>query len=872
MKRSKLSLLVILIILLTGFVSADNHVEFPEIEISYGNFDSIDYEAEYMIVCDNSQASCPGSPVVSSSNSASLKLKGCTGTERLDSTGGDWGGEIGDDKTLYRGGINIPRNFQCGLGSHEMELRFNGGEVVDSGGNIEVTPKGGMQPNKGKYMRIGADVKNAAYRDLILTNDNSDNPAKIYVEEIDRFSGNEFGAFTPKVGNYILPTSDCEDSNLCSDGSIDNRLANLVEGSIEDGDGGTSNSIGNDNCGDDPCKIMNVGWKNSITSRGNRGKKARNLESATPFMIKKDFRPDGELVYGQVPKFFDENDRESDTDVNKFYICREGSTMYNGFGDEIPQVVDLSPGRSQSLWQCDQTSGNWGKISECNDGLDNDGDGYIDHPNVNLASGVEPDPSCTSESASEGDSVPPPEDCENIVYLNDQDEVVYQFLDSNSDSCNQKTLSSFLNELSPHPIDTFKCKTSSGTVVPEDFDNKDEDLARANQFCASKTLHNDQNSDHVKAVEFKPKKEYFLAKFEEVSGSDDGLTVTEATPTGWKGQFFLGSNGWRTGMQTLHQAEEFYSGSQDPHEASTWASLGMKNTIAYDTSPSSYKDAWESSNAGTVSTGDTAVASELFPGGFHGKCTGENTWDKGNEWGCIGDGMLLEFFEVNPYAYEEDDEDYEQKNYTAIRLTESEANKWEAYTGLSPTGEQNVLNLEIRARCWHGNPNQRPSNSENILAMSKQVSGGNTVLVGQLPIRDELFGNGVTGDHRTYSCNYGFQQGITSLSKAPEEHEIFYNGGPRQPGQNPQGVRLPFYIVEGSNENGIIKSQTTSVRPPENFDWDEANSSTNKPPIINDFFLQFPTGEGGNTGQGGSDPGQIRNPLNVCRTINNLCN
>lgn len=81
----------------------------------------------------------------------------------------------------------------------------------------------------------------------------------------------------------------------------------------------------------------------------------------------------------------------------------------------------------------------------------------------------------------------------------------------------------------------------------------------------------------------------------------------------------------------------------------------------------------------------------------------------------------------------------------------------------------------------------------------------------------------------------------------------------------------PFYIVEGSNENGIIKSQTTSVRPPENFDWDEANASTNKPDY-NDFFIQFPTGEGGNTRQGGSDPGQIRNPLNVCRTINNLCN
>jgi len=70
-------------------------------------------------------------------------------------------------------------------------------------------------------------------------------------------------------------------------------------------------------------------------------------------------------------------------------------------------------------------------------------------------------------------------------------------------------------------------------------------------------------------------------------------------------------------MQTLHQAEQSYSYESDPHEASTWARRGMDNLGPYRYSdPEDYQEAWESTHAGTVTTGESGVSDARFPGGF----------------------------------------------------------------------------------------------------------------------------------------------------------------------------------------------------------------------------------------------------------------
>ena len=135
------------------------------------------------------------------------------------------------------------------------------------------------------------------------------------------------------------------------------------------------------------------------------------------------------------------------------------------------------------------------------------------------------------------------------------------------------------------------------------------------------------------------------------------------------------------------------------------------------------------------------------------------------------------------------------------------------------------------------------------------MTGRNTVLAGSISVREELSNTEVVGYHRAYSCNYGFQQEFTSLSAFPNGlDDRFYSG---------QIVgMLPFYLVQGSNENGVVRSTTTSVPVPDGFDWEQAVQSTNNPGY-QDFFIHFPTGEGG----GVDVESEARNPTDVCQLL-----
>jgi len=132
--------------------------------------------------------------------------------------------------------------------------------------------------------------------------------------------------------------------------------------------------------------------------------------------------------------------------------------------------------------QCDQTENTWKQVQECNDGLDNDGDGTIDYQSVDISS-QKADSSCNSEF----DNSEAPEDSDDcrIVIMNNADEIVYRYPGSNPDMCDgEEKLSSFQNEIVGHPVDNFRCEeTSEGEVVARDFENFDNDLSRANDFA-----------------------------------------------------------------------------------------------------------------------------------------------------------------------------------------------------------------------------------------------------------------------------------------------------------------------------------------------------------------------------------------------------
>jgi len=139
--------------------------------------------------------------------------------------------------------------------------------------------------------------------------------------------------------------------------------------------------------------------------------------------------------------------------------------------------------------------------------------------------------------------------------------------------------------------------------------------------------------------------------------------------------------------------------------------------------------------------------------------------------------------------------------------------------------------------------------------MSKEVTGGDTVLAGQFPINTDLIGNGVVGDENSFTCNYGFQQKFWSDGPLTGSTDVFYEGAtPTLP---------PYFIVEGSSENGVVGSVGTNVSVSSGFDWEGAAQSTVNPGY-NEFYIHFPTGGGsGGNGFGGND--NPRNPLDVCQ-------
>jgi len=228
-------------------------------------------------------------------------------------------------------------------------------------------------------------------------------------------------------------------------------------------------------------------------------------------------------------------------------------------------------------------------------------------------------------------------------------------------------------------------------------------------------------------------------------------------------------------------------------------------------------------------------------------------------WGC-NSGIVVEFLEISPIA------DNNEENYVGLRITEDQIANWEIYTGTSPTpANSDIGNLEIKARCWQGYPEQRPSDTSDILVMSKEVAEGeDIVLAGSVPIRhDDLWQNGVQGDRRTFSCNYGFQQGFASSVWPSGLDTPYYLGNIAGPGDP------IWFLVAGSNDNGVVRVSTKTVSPPDDLNWFSEASDTNNPSNFETVFRHFPTVD-----NSGFDESDLRNPLDVCQivlgTVNNF--
>jgi hypothetical protein len=734
-------------------------------------------------------------------------------------------------------------NQLCGLGSKQVEVTGSSGVLetftfrVKGYGTGDTYVFGpGPSPHVAKNIFVNYAHGGNNLKAFQMTNDQIDSvsiPGQSYGDYAT--SGNimihEYRGALPSKRNVIK----AEFGNIAGD---DESLGHLV---YDDPDDASCDKVGCDTLGvpfntQDPKTITT---SNTKTDNG----VGDNLDSAFPLHGDNgNFKPEGDIVYADYPNYSITRSPSGSAlepahsgEGSFFFVCRDGANMVNSTnlgGTTTPQVVDIGGSGEQDLLKC-QDDGTWDSVTECNDGLDNDGDNKID----------DADPACETGDTEDGGG-----NCDVLGY-NSNDNIELNYTDSGS--CVSETLNSFIydSDGTVKSPETFTCdganaENKGGDAVPSGN--------QYDEFCT--TAKSDPHGGEIQAVEFYPTKQSLEAIYGK-SNLEEGVNIeNEIPPTGFdnNARYFIGEDGWQSGLQTLHQAEGMY-GSGDLHSELTWSAKGMVNTGGYDGS-GDYSDAWGISNGGSPFTG---VEETQFHGGFHGKCgSGENWTKKQGIWRCSGAGA--QGIQVNFYNLDPENTD----NYVGFELNASQASNWgELYGVPAVPSSGGAENLEIKARCWQGEPAQRPTNQEDLISLSKQVtsddpgSGNTNIIAGQLPpTRDWSGVGGPAGGTDTYSCNFGFQQEVFFPSLIPSNDDIFDESGSLVTNPLSCDTSGRCFIIAGSDQNvvQVTVNQEDVISSQDIQDKLENAATSTDNAAYDSVFSAFPTAQG-----------DIRNPFAV---------
>jgi hypothetical protein len=195
-------------------------------------------------------------------------------------------------------------------------------------------------------------------------------------------------------------------------------------------------------------------------------------------------------------------------------------------------------------------------------------------------------------------------------------------------------------------------------------------------------------------------------------------------------------------------------------------------------------------------------------------------------------------------------------------------------------------NIILKARCWHGLPEQRPQDSEKIVTMQRKLlEEEKTYLAANLTELQSEDKVGFRGKNR-FSCNIGIAQKVGAAPAAIEsvrnpstdlfsdeaekytESAIETEDGTEYFENFPGVFNSPEWIVQGSDAVDPIDVKEETVATPSNLQ--EIAESTQHPDEQS-IFDPFPTGGGNQERFGSGDSGSVRNPLWVCREILEVC-
>jgi len=631
---------------------------------------------------------------------------------------------LGND---YKFTLDIPEDTKCGApGGYLYTVDVEGGTSYTDTGILNIEPRGGMTPHKGKYMYVGLNTDKDQIHHFFLSNEDYASkdpgpPGIIMTEFNDRLARPD--TYDIASGELISKTGVWLTKSMALEEIVDN---------CKDGENG--------GCGVDNTEF----GPNYDPEFSDQHGFSYLRDTMTPIHYKGDYKLDGDIITGYQPGYYGEDDYNP-PDGPKFFICREGATMSNGYEEDVPQIVRYSVSSGDSFrYRCVETDSGykWRMASTCDDGLDNNGDGKIDHADSyyqqddseqgreEYSKGI--DPNCNS----------PDDDSE-----------------STGGCTNGKAIKEDGEWKAWYPAKGGGCTTTPYT----DWNVQKPQLDYCTEKNSSEVCMNADYSryDRMPAVKYYANQSHFqkLAQAQEVDPSNGVNTK------------FVDDDGWTSQWQTLYRAEKKYSGiGNDPHALSTWnETIGLKMpevATAYDNDDSSTNiKAWNTANAGVsnseIRTPDQPSShQEIFPGGFAGKCSGGQMWQYEKDkyawdgWMCSGDipweqpvmmpktdgdfiGILVphtnlmtqdEFFGSSKWTL-----------FNSFPQSVSQADNADAFGSLE----------EFSASCWAGSLSKDPSNLDG----SKVISG-TTNVDSNNPFG--IYGEVDMGSSNEYSCNWNY--------------------------------------------------------------------------------------------------------------------
>ena len=533
-----------------------------------------------------------------------------------------WTEEFGPASSPLEGQLEFsePYDSQCSLGrdTYNLEAQFASGVYGEEEFYINTVPKRGIQQiygdDYGAKMVINLRPSNQL-RAFQFTNDfeitqktdftGNYNEVDIYAQRkgtlLNPFNNDEQNSFKAKPGTIISPTESVEPllNNSCSDGPVCNEV--IKQGFTTEGSGDAAV------------------WS--------------DLSSIYPIHENDNYRPMGEVAFAYHPKHANLKNIDGElADEGRnplFFVCTDSNEMENYNGNYVPRVIDMDK-ENQELYKCNTDTNEWEPTNECEDRLDNDGDGNIDEQND--FTNVNADEQCqiADDESATVDGCDTAKVYERTAYEPQFGEEIgigeYYAKYKTGDGCKKTNYTDWdwVENGEPKSPNEYSCNINDDPNNPDCSDDLGED-----------------GWDEMPHVEYGAHAQYF-EQLAEAKGKD----IQE---DGVKTKFVEQNNGWVTQRQGLYTAEKLYDpgqitgglggGScdtrtlengtvQDCQSYSWWNSLNMTNLDGYQESGTyGHKDAWNTYNAGANTTNeiDSDIGSP-FRGGFAGNCIDGFKW------------------------------------------------------------------------------------------------------------------------------------------------------------------------------------------------------------------------------------------------------